>query len=398
MLFAFCLLQIAVYLFLAPVLRAEFGADRTLSEYYFFLSLLFLASFLIGALAQRRLLKPKPLTSAYNLSLTDRGGLVFIAWSAIYIFVAVENSLYNRRIGTESAAELFASINPGVLITFRVFEVLMPVWLVAAISKAHSAKRFSSVDSLCLVMLVIAIACSGIAYSRSQLFLFLMTTVVMAQHLVPRRALRKVLILSALGGGLVFALVSMSRWSSEEVIDPQRYLEREVLTRVDGLEIVSDLYSWYGPTMFGVDSTAALNPLISSIPFLPGAQELKVDALTTVKSMILDSEYHSSARDVNAFVVLDAFYWGGLSAVALTGVLLGFFARLVDAKIGRYSSALTQAFLFAVAANIIIMERESLSMALGIARDFVIYACALLFMFGKHAADGHRRMPTAPAI
>jgi hypothetical protein len=169
------------------------------------------------------------------------------------------------------------------------------------------------------------------------------------------------------------------------------YLSSEVLQRVDGLEVVSQIIDKYGYQMTGVNVSAALNPITSLIPFLDRAKELKADALTTVKAVILEQELDSKSRDVNSFIILDTYYCGGILGVALVAIIIAYFSRLVDKKIGVTSNWVFQIFLVAIIINFVIMERESVGIVISIARDWLIL-CVVAFLLLSRKATVHQQI------
>jgi hypothetical protein len=114
---------------------------------------------------------------------------------------------------------------------------------------------------------------------------------------------------------------------------------------------------------------------------LDTALKIKADALKTVKSMVMIQEYDSPLRDINSFVVLDVYYWGGMVALIFVAYTVGWIARLVDRGIGMTRGWIYQCFLMAVVVNLTVLESESISLILGIFRTWLIllFFCKLFF-------------------
>jgi hypothetical protein len=124
---------------------------------------------------------------------------------------------------------------------------------------------------------------------------------------------------------------------------------------------------------------------------LDRAKELKADALTTVKAVILEQELDSKSRDVNSFIILDTYYCGGILGVTLVAILIAYFSRLADKKIGITSNWIFQIFLIAIIINFVVMEREAVGMVISIVRDWLILCIVALVLLSR-TATVHRRI------
>jgi hypothetical protein len=227
-----------------------------------------------------------------------------------------------------------------------------------------------------------ALVLSGLAFSRSQAFFLLACTAIMLQNSFTRRQFRKLLVSTAMAATMVFVLVSVYRLTVNPIDNFSEHFSEEILKRVDGLELISLLIETYGYPLTGVNTSAVAVPVVSSIPFLPAAAELKANALTTIKSFILANEFGSMQRDTNSFVIVDIYYWGGIVGLMLSAVLLGCAAKKVDERILLSKGIAMNSLFFALACNIVYLEREFITILIGTARDFTIYT-AIFFVICK---------------
>lgn len=379
MLYWFCLVQIAVYLFLSPLVRTLSGEAV---DYWYSVAAVFLFAYIVGAATVRR----RGQASQVGLQLHTSGEWLLIFWSIIYIVCSVQYGLFNRRIGTHVAAELFASIPIYVLAVFRTFEVILPLAISMLLAKvirldiASHQKRWQIVDTVCGLSMGAALLLSGVLYSRSQLIFILGSVLVLVQNLVDKVILKQMLLRAGAVGVLVLIGVSSHRWASFEDGTPDGYFFREIVVRLDGLDVLSRLVADRGLSWSGINFSVIFAPLISAVPFLPEAVELKAAALTTVKANILYQEYGSSQGDINSFMVLDVYYCGGMIGIVLSGFFVGVVTRWIDSNIGFSKGFAKTALMVAIASNVVFMEREFVSVFINAIRDsLIIYLFLILF-------------------
>jgi hypothetical protein len=209
----------------------------------------------------------------------------------------------------------------------------------------------------------------------------MLLVVVILQNRIQRKTLAKLAAYLFVGGLIIISTVTAFRLMNESKRDLSQYIETEFFQRLDGLEVASKLVGIHGYQPFGINTSAAIYPIISQFPFSQKAVELKAEGLTTVKASILSNELGEVTRDVNSFVVLDAYYLGGLLGVGCTGFLVGLLSRLIDRSIALSKSWVMFVGMVAIAINLIILEREILGMATSIVRDFVILTFAYIMVF-----------------
>lgn len=379
MLFNICLIQIALYLFVSPIIRIGLGDDVV--NYSFAVALLFTFLFIVAGIKSKSN-KNLPVSSENQLLISTNGAIIVSFWALLYIAISLRHGLMNRRIGTHEAAILFSEIPVVELIIFRAFELLFPLLISYLIIKIIKFK-LSVPDKFLALSLVVALALSGVIFSRTHLLFILICTAVILQNSLNRGQFRKLLTFAVVAGVLMFVLVSAYRFTHDPPDNLSAFISDSILKRSDGLELISLLIEIYGYPLTGVNPSAITPPIISSIPFLPLADDLKASALTTVKSNILAFEFSSPLRDTNSFVIVDVYYWGGVIGLMLSAIFLGLITTKIDQKILISKSLLINSLLIASAGNIIIMEREFIGILIGMARDFIIFAVVLFIICKK---------------
>lgn len=384
MLYKFIFLQIIIYLFISPFARVSIGG--TLADYHFGIAIIFIAVFYISGIVFRvkKITHPSRSDVIELNTETSYKWLLILAWILACIMISFDYGLSNRRIGTEIAAELFAGIPYYVLFVFRSLEISLAFLMSLVIINLSDSSKSRSKNMLLVFSMGVALFLLGASSSRSALGIFFITILLIIQNKFSSKKFKKLIISAGTVALIIFITVTTSRISAEKNIDMDEYFSSDILQRVDGLEVVSKIINKYGYQITGINASVALNPIISLIPFLDKSRELKIDALTTVKSVILEQELDSKFRDVNSFVILDAYYCGGIIGVVFVASLIAYLSRLVDAKVGATSNWIFQIFLVAVIVNFVSMERETIGIFISIARDWVIL-CAVAFVFLSRA-------------
>lgn len=380
-----CIFQIFLYLFISPLARIGQGFDEV--SYRFDVAILFLVIFMVAGVVSRTKSRPA-VTVATPLLLSLPGSAILTCWSVLYAILSLKHGLINRRIGTHEAAMLFAEIPVADLVVFRVFELLFP-FIVAYLLTRMIRFKLSAPDYILALGVGGALLLSGLAFSRSQAFFLLASSAIILQNSLSRSQFRRLLVLVGVAGVLIFFLVSVYRLNQTPDENLTNYFSDEVLKRLDGLELISRLVEIHGYSAMGIDPSSVAAPLLSSIPFLPAALELKASALTTIKSHILAFEFGLMQGDTNSFVIVDVYYWGGIIFLLLSAAFLGAAVRKVDQGILVSKGIAKNALFIAMAGNLIYMERELISILIGIVRDFAIYA-VILFLVCKRPL--HQRM------
>jgi len=371
MLFWICLIQIIVYLLIAPYFMVLLDSSR---EYFFSASIIFTLTYIFGASLKKN---NRNKLEVERIEFRNAALLFFALFAILYSCISIKHGLYNRRIGTEEIAVLFSGIPFYEVIAFRIYEVVLPlvlslIFLIWSLNKKTVANDRLFIRLILVFFFIsVSILLSGVLNSRSQFAILLLSMIVICQNSIPRAALRKYVKLGAVVGIFIAASVSLKRFLSIDDLSTE-YLIAEFITRLDGLELISRLASDQEISWTGINFLSLMVPLIASMPFLPEAIELKAQALTTIKANILFLEYNSVQRDVNSFVVLDIYYIAGLFGLAFAGSLIGFSVRWVDSNVLASKGLIKFSLATAMTFNLIILEREFISIFLGILRDWLI--------------------------
>ena len=384
MLFKVCILQIAVYLFLVPILRniLEDGSF----QYSYPISVIYIIFFLVGGLLTRNLTfkNNKKICSIEFAKNENSKWWLFIIFVAVCTYISFSFGLYDPRIGTEEAALRISNIPPIYIIIFKGLGVSLPFFIALTIKDLFESRHLTYRILITVLILAFSFFIIGGGSSRSAFGLYLLMSAVILQNNVTSIQIRSLVIKFLLLASISYFFVTFLRLASGDSREISDYFSAEVLQRLDGLEVISYLIGIHGYRLSGIDPFAISNPIIASIPFLDASVALKAAALTTVKSTILLNEYDSSLRDINAFIILDVYYWGGVIGLAISAFIFGFLASWVDNNIELNESSIYQLLMVSIILNMTVMERESISLVFGIVRDFLIlWIASKVFLFYK---------------
>lgn len=381
MLYKISFLQIFIYLFLAPLIRL--ALDKDITDYHFGIAFIFLFSFMIvGYLFRQKKHRISPPINIFIINSKKNYKWVLITiWIFLCAVISYKYSLYNRRIGTEVAAELFANISPTELIPFRTLEISLSFLMSIILLNINEKKYSFPINFFLLIIIIFAFVILGASSSRSATGLFILSVLLINQNKISTKKLFRLSYQSAAVAGIVFFVVTLFRLSTaSDNGNLDDYIAAEVLQRMDGLEIVSKIIDKYGYHLAGINLNSIMSSLIAMIPFSDEAVQLKLTAYTTVKAVILDQELDSQFRDINSFIILDSYYWGGILGVTGIGGMIAYFSRLVDKRIGVTSEWIFQLFLVSIVINFVVLEREAIGIIFSVMRDWIVL-CFMSIIF-----------------
>lgn len=389
------LLQAGVWLLVAPIIRL--GSVSV--SYRFDISLIAIGSIVLGILLTSKFSR-NPMVSGPSVRLADRRlDVIFTSLSLVYVAVSVTNDLMNRRQGSEEMALRFAELPLFDLFLIRLFEILLPAYIVIACWRL--VKDNTRTPWWALTAASCAFLFSGSLDSRARwLTLALIGLGFVAIPLRGSRSALKVGLILTVVGVLGFAFVGVTRSLNalddarqtlsnqgeregpvigELQLEERQALILEWVARLDGLELISRVsnesnLSWHGTGDFGI-----LKNSQSMIPFLPSAKELKLSGQTAPKNYILKNVLQTDQLDTNNSAVTDVMYFGGLPLLTLVFTMIGAAAGLIDRALrsGSWrSTGLTMAGTLAIGLNLLRLEADTMSIVLNSARDF-----AILFVF-----------------
>ena len=211
MLYYFSFVQIFIYLFAIPAIRLIFYQVEI--DYAWAISFTFMTSFLAAgflfSFLKRNNIRASNELLRFHFS---KVGLFFVfTWVTICIVISLQYELYNRRIGTENAAELFASIPIIILLLFRSLELALPMLIALIVIKIADGMRLVRSEIYITMLLLAAFLSLGAASSRSATGLFLILVLVICQNRIPKYLFRKVILYFLLFGGVFFLGVTVVR-------------------------------------------------------------------------------------------------------------------------------------------------------------------------------------------
>ena len=378
MLFKLALAQIGLYLFFVPILRV-LVEQKDFSDYDFLLATLAIVAVFVGAALGGKC-KRQNVGVPSRLKLNNFGVIIWILWSFVYCSISIQLGLFNRRVGSEVAAEMFASFPVWILIIFRVYEILLPV--VISLIFIERSRRFA--PWVAFFFSIAAFALGGAMYSRAAVAWLVMLIVVFVQNIFTYNQIRMFFIRAIIFSVIGAAIVTLQRASFQQTTLDSDFYNREFLERLDGLEVVSKLSNASGTFNLGVGPEAILVPMLASLSFLPGAVELKGAGVTTVKAVILTRYFDVNQLDINSFFILDTFYTGGWVFVVVAFLIVGALSRLIDSRIDFQNKSILTSLTLAAAMNLLILEREFVGMIIGTLRDFFIFYIFFQLMSAKH--------------
>ena len=369
MYYYFALTQVVVYLLAIPLLDILLNVDSPHDLASLSVAGLFVASVVFGHFLSS---PQKKRTEHYRAmhQFTAVGQLIIVLWCTIHITLCIQYGLYDRRIGTETIALLFSGLSVYELIAIRALEIFLPYLLTIALFNARDGTGV--LRYIVPVALISAFIASGAVNSRSQTLVLGLAVLILVQNVLPRRRLSRLLLIFTALGIATATLVTVNRVTQAYDVDATSYTQHEFVKRLDGLEIVSTLIKQGGVSLFGQSPETLLLPLIAAMPVSQRATELKALALTTVKANILENELSSNERDVNSFVITDAYYLGGLLGTCLIGLLVGFVAKYIDRRVGLTKSPYIHLLLVACICDGLVLERESIGIIASVLRDWVL--------------------------
>lgn len=270
---------------------------------------------------------PDPATFA---ELKSRGvvplGVAFLAM--LYIYVSWTNGLWNRRQGSEVMADIFGNLPLIELAILRIYEIsFIPIAVVYLFGYNSQASRL-----IIIFVLLASLPFMGIQDSRGRILVISMCLLSFVRINSFRSFIVKnvkifLFMLLAIG---TFIYVSAQRLNSYARVDD--YLFNEVVRRLDGLNLVSELRDYGYINYLGSFDSAMFGPLISRIPFIEAGRIAKLEGITSTKQYFLKSLLNTRRIDDSNSIILDPLYFGGLLGLAIAFVALGY----LIAKFDRY--------------------------------------------------------------
>lgn len=372
--------QITIYLIVMPIIRIGFEPFYRPPIAYGFLALI---SFGLGALTfRRRLFAKSSHVEVFGPQFIVRRHLflfIFIA-AVAYAFVVYTEGLFNRRQGSEVMAVIYGNLPIYKLAIIRLYEIsIIPVLTIAFLNRED---RFNLNSIAIGLIALMALPFMGVSESRGRLIVFALS---FAVFFPPSTVLKSVLmnfkvLLGLSLSFLVFYIVSISRALQYGRIND--YLYYEVVTRIDGLNLASELYGSGNLTAGGSWDGAMFSPFIAKIPFFEAGRIAKLSGITSTKQYYLRDILGTSRIDTSSSMILDPLYYAGTLGVIISFFILGVFIRKFDWYINRkdyFSSRFQLSCALTLVSAFIMIENDFFANVLTAIQNIAIIYLVIFF-------------------
>jgi hypothetical protein len=383
-LFLFFLLQVAIYVYLSPLASLLVESDQYAEDY---LRLWTGASFLhlLPMLVVYRIMIGRlPDLSGFHIQYAGnraikRFSYVLLGMLLLYYVRAFTAGYFFRRIGTEFAAELFASLSYFDLVLIKFHDLVAPaVMLVSLIlwRSAGAPKQIKIVAAAFAAdMLVFALLNSRITLVS----LFVLSAIALLWtgirvHRLARWA-------PALVVMFAYLLITLMRFRSAslvgstdfllamnpfgEAIGPSQATAAEWIDRTNCLDLVTI-------ARFGIEGAKASevwqNPFVSLFGPLIGSPEamyLKTEGLTTAKAYILSNFTHIPQVDYPSCSLTDAYAGMSMLGFVVAGIVQGLVFGLITRSLVLGGSGFRLLATVVAAFYFMLFEQEFFGFSVG---------------------------------
>jgi hypothetical protein len=372
------LTQVFVYLILAPYIVMD-----NKSFYYPPIVLGFLSALsILFGIYLRTFDRTTVLLSSANVEkIVPRYYLswVIFVFSLMYIYVSYTNGLMNRRLGSEYMAALYAGLPIYNLIILRLFEIIFTPLLTLYLLSAKNISTSSQIRAF--ISLLMAIPFMGFLDSRGKLILIFINIICFIEFSQLFRIIMKQVWAVILLSVAIFAFLFFSLQRLEGYADYREYLYSEFYTRIDGLNLITQLKDQGLTSFWGEFDFNLFDPLISRIPFLEAAVTAKMEGRTSTKQYYLQDLLQTKRFDDSSSMINDPYYFGGIIGLFIAFVALGYYISKFDNFINdkkmltnKYSTALAFAFVSAF----VMIEADFVGAFTTLAQNFFIVLGLLL--------------------
>lgn len=383
------LIQIAVFLFISPIVMSVIGEGV---PYVFGAAVLFLCAFLVGLQLGKSRASTRYVTNLeFVPQLSPWIKLFFAGWTVLYILVVISNDLVFRRQGSHEMAVIYSSLPLSNLIVLRGYEVAFyPATLAMIASLLFDKGKFIRIT---IFVMFSGFLFMGVADSRAKLlmpilFYYMIFLTSRGSHVQPPK---KILYLSGLVLFFAALIIGASRVADFDGIF--EYLVQDLIKRTDGLELISLINQEVSIPIQGTLDFRIFINFIAMVPFITEAEALKALGLTSSKNYLLREILVSDAFDMNNSVIADLFYFGGYIGVAIGAIIYGYFVGKFNAiarSAAIWENRSRAAFLLAFMMNCFRIEVDFFSMIISTTRDFlIIYLVFLMFRFVSNQVYGN---------
>ena len=378
--------QAIVYLLLMPAIHDHMD---TVYKPPLFVSVIAVA-FLIAGFAAFKFSHPIQRTvraapdSKAVLGLKSRNaaplGIAFLA--ILYIYVSWSNGLWNRRQGSEVMADIYGNLPLIELAILRVYEIgFIPIAVVYLFGENSRTARF-----FVLSILFASLPFMGIQDSRGRILVIAICLLSFIKIENFNYFIKKNIKIFIFMFIAIFAFIyaSFQRLTAYARVDD--YLFSEIVTRLDGLKLVSELRDFGYINYIGRFDSEMFSPLVSRIPFIEAGRIAKLEGVTSTKQYFLKYILNTNRIDESNSIILDPLYFGGLMGLAISIAALGYFIARSDCYIreGRtFSSYVRLALLLAFITSFATIEVDYFGALTTLIQNFVILFPALWIMLRR---------------
>lgn len=386
------MVQALVYLLLMPAIHDYMDAVYRPPLLFsivavFFLSAGFVAANYLHPIQRRIAITPN---QKGVLVLKPRRVVIFgiSLLAMLYAYVSFSNELWNRRQGSELMAEIYGNLPLIELAILRVYEIVfIPVAVIYLFGNVTQISRF-----IIISILLASLPFMGIEDSRGRILVIAICLLSFVKIDSFREFFTKNI---KIYGFMLFAIGAFLYVSAQRIASYARledYLFNEIIRRLDGLNLLSELRDFGYINLFGSFDFAMFGPLVSRISFIEAGRIAKLEGLTSTKQYYLQSVLNTNRLDDSNSVILDPLYFGGLAGLVIAFVALGYFIARFDRYVAEgkiFSSHSGLAASLAFITSFATIEVDYFGALTTFIQNFLILFPSLLLMLYSQ-----ERMPT----
>ncbi len=369
------LTQAVLYLLLMPALHDYMDL---VYKPPLFLSVLVVGSLVAGYVLCSRLHGSRAATAvtARSLSIPDLEPRIivvvgFAILAVLYAYVSWTNGLLNRRQGSEMMADIYGNLPLIELVILRVYEIaFIPVAVVFFFGRSSLPIRL-----LVAFILLASLPFMGIEDSRARFLVMaitLLSFVNLKDFIIFFYQNTKIYLVMFAAVG-VFIYVSLQRLSGYARVED--YLFYEVVRRLDGMNILSELRDYGFIKYMGTFDTGMFGPLISRIPFLEAGRLAKLEGVTSTKQYFLKTILNTGRIDDSNSMILDPLYFAGIPGMVIAFIGLGYFIARFDVFVEQrrlFSSHIGLATALAFVTSFAVLEVDFFGAITTFLQNFLI--------------------------
>ncbi|MGF6754850.1 hypothetical protein [Paraburkholderia sp. GAS42] len=384
--FAFFALQAFAYLLVSPALTVLLESDKVTGNYPWFWTWTLLLYFPLLFASYGALVARLPGIAGIQLAYKSRRsvvlfGVVSISLLALYYARALSVGYFFRRIGSEEAAQLFASLGFGDLLLIKFHDMAAPAILLLSVVaiRERNAPGWMKIVGLVFAADVFTFAILNSRITLIAIFVFI-GIMMLWTGLRPMRLFMRLVIVSPLFIYLMIVLINFRSGflvGSTDFIaalnpfmaspGPSQATSHEWVDRVNCFDLIQIMSpaleqrgfpmggAWYSPfiSLFG--------PLIGS----PEASALKAAGMTTSKAYMISHYTDMAAIDYQSCGLTDAYGNLGPGGFAVAGFANGIVMGMVTRALMTGGRGWKLLAVIIAAYYFMLFEQEFFNFAIG---------------------------------